>query len=304
MSGGPDVFVVSDSERGLRLDRFLSRRIPRMSRASVQHAIASRVTLSSGAQPKPSRTVFPGEVVTIRDREAEGPAPDAPPILVEREGWMIIDKPAGLASTPNASRPGQDVASVLGLAPAHRLDRFTSGCLLLTWTKDAARHFEEAFRERAVRKRYLAIVHGVPREPAFTVEAPLLPDESSRVASKMRVGVSGDAAVTRVSWLASSPDAGEALLSAEPLTGRRHQVRVHAAHAGHAIVGDLLYGGDERDFVRFQLGQSNASGRHLLHAATLDVPDLDGTRIVAHAPPPRDFPAWAGLSRDPPDASP
>jgi RluA family pseudouridine synthase len=224
--------------------------------------------------------------VTIARREAPEGGPAAPPILLESEGWLVIDKPAGLATTPNASRPGQDVATVTGLAPAHRLDRFTSGCLLLTWTPEAARHFERAFRERLVRKEYVAVVRGVPSEPAFVVDAPLGPDALSRVPSKMRVAPDGEPATTRVTLLAS--DGGTSLVRAEPLTGRRHQIRVHLAHAGHPIVGDLLYGDDEREFVRFQLGQSAASGRHLLHARTLDVPDLDGTRVVAEAPWPED----------------
>ena len=298
-------FVVADSERGLRLDRFLSRRIPRMSRTSVQEAIASRVTLSSGAAPKPSRQVHAGEVVTILPRTVPvAPEREQPAILHEAEGWMIVDKPAGLSTTPTASKPGEDLVSLTGLHPAHRLDRFTSGCLVLTWTPEAARHFEAVFRRQLGCKEYLAIVHGVPAAPRFTVSAPIARDESSRVPTKMRAAARADAhgadAATDVELLAT--DGRVSLVRASPLTGRRHQIRVHLAHAGHPLVGDLLYGGDERDFVNWQLGRrieipdGLEAGRHLLHAASLTIPDLDGLPVQVRAPEPADFARWsAGL---------
>lgn len=296
----PQVFVVTDVERGLRLDRFLARRIPRMSRSSVQEAIVSRVSLSSGASPKPSRQVHPGEIVTIRPREATETALrlGQPIILHEADGWMIVDKPAGLATTPNASRPGEDLASITGLAPAHRLDRFTSGCLLLTWTPQAARHFERVFREQRARKEYLAIVAGRP-PGCLLIDAALAHDVASRVPSKMRVAREGDEALpasTEIVLLGS--DERASLVRAMPLSGRRHQIRVHLAHAGHPLIGDLLYGGDERDFVRLQLGQPIATpeglqpGRHLLHARALLVPDFEGFEVRVEAPLPEDFTEW------------
>jgi RluA family pseudouridine synthase len=303
----PQVFVVSDAEDGLRLDRFLGRRIPRMSRTSVQEAIACRVSISSGASPKPSRQVHPGEVVTIRPREASvaARAHAEPAVLHEADGWMIVDKPAGLATTPSAARPGDDLASLTGLSPAHRLDRFTSGCLLLTWTPEAARHFERVFRERLARKDYLAVVHGVPAASAFTIDAPIEPDGASRVPTKMRIALGGgddeQEARTDVVVVAAAPDGSTSLLRAVPASGRRHQIRLHLAHAGHPLVGDVLYGGDERDFVRLQLGQPIAvpeglqPGRHLLHAARLVVPDLSGEEISVSAPLPEDFDAWVPL---------
>ena len=297
----PQVFVVSDSERGLRLDRFLGRRIPRMSRSSVQEAIASRVTISSGAAPKPSRQVHAGEVVTIRPRPApSGAALRAlPAVLHEDDGWMVVDKPAGLATTPSAARPGEDLVSLTGLHPAHRLDRFTTGCLLLTWMPEAARHFEAVFREHRAVKEYVAVVRGAPAESRFTIDAPLAHDASSRVPARMRVAMAGDPAQdarTDVEVLQAGSDSS--LVRAVPLTGRRHQIRVHLAHAGHPLVGDLLYGGDERDFVRWQLGQPVATpaglepGRHLLHARSLTVPDLEGREVRVIAPDPPDFGAW------------
>lgn len=305
------VFVVTDAERGLRLDRFLGRRIPRMSRSSVQEAIASRVSISSGASPKPSRQVFPGEVVTVLPRAIPASALErpAPEVLHEADGWMIVDKPAGLATTPSAARPGEDLATLTGLHPAHRLDRFTSGCLVLTWTQEAARHFERVFREQLATKEYLAIVRGVPAAAEFSVDRAITPDRDSRVPARMRVARDGetgeDVQPARTGFRVEATDGRESLVRAVPATGRRHQIRVHLAHAGHPIAGDLLYGGDERDFVRFQLGQPVPSregveaGRHLLHARAIELPDLDGRRVRVESPLPADFPEWAADDSQP-----
>ncbi len=300
---------MSEAESGLRLDRFLGRRIPRMSRASVQDAIADRVTLSSGAQAKPSRQVFPGEVVTIRPRDAspEGGRWPAPAVLHDGVGWRVVDKPAGLATTPTAARPGEDVATITGLNPAHRLDRFTSGCLLLTQDRAAARHFEAAFRERRVAKVYLAIVEGVPGRSSFLVDVPLAPDLASRVPGRVRAASPGGAApeaLTEVAVVAIAPGGDQALVRAVPRTGRRHQIRAHLAHAGHPILGDLLYGGDERDFVRWQLGQRVPTheglvpGRHLLHAREIALASPEGAPVSVVAPLPADFPAWSHAALD------
>jgi RluA family pseudouridine synthase len=290
-------FVVSEAHRGWRLDHFLQRMIPRMSRSSVQEAIEQRVTLSSGARPKPSRHVTPGDVVRVafREREDEEPLP-RPRVLLDAAQFMVVDKPAGLSTTPHAARPEEDVATLMGLAPAHRLDRGTTGCLLLVKTALAARHFEQAFREHRVRKEYLAVVAGIPADARWSIDAPLAVDPSSRVPGRMHVTPDGAPASTECELLGASRVGRQALIRARPRSGRRHQVRVHLAESGHPIVGDLLYGGDERDFIRFQLGHrvvrpaGVAPGRHLLHASVIAFEDLDGHAIRVEAPWPDDFP--------------
>lgn len=299
----PQSFPVTETFRGYRLDRFLMEMLPRMSRASIQEAIETRVSLASGAGPKSARRLVPGEIVTIRPREAVGAA-DMPddagasgveiPVLLERAGWIAVDKPAGLSSVPTARRPGADVASILGLAPAHRLDRFTSGCLLLTREAAAARFFDAAFREGRIRKEYVAVVEGSPSEDVFEIDAPLGQDVNSRVPGRVAVRPDGAAARTRFEVIARLP--GRSMVRALPLTGRKHQLRAHLAHAGFPIVGDLLYGGDERRFVRWQLGQpveipeGLVPGRHLLHARSLAFTDADGESLLIEAPWPADFP--------------
>jgi len=298
MTAAPESFAVTTAYAAMRLDRFLQRMLPRMSRTTIQDAIATRVKLTSGAAPKPARRLAVGEVVQIWPRtaaaEAEGAAVPAIAELAAGPGWVVVDKPAGVATTPSARRPGEDLTSRLGMAPAHRLDRFTSGCLLLTRDADTARRFARAFRDRGVTKHYLAIVTGAPRADQLLIDAPIGPASHSRVPGRMAVTAAGAAARTEVTVLRRS--AGCALVRATPLTGRRHQLRVHLAHAGHPIVGDLIYGGDERQFVRWQLGQpievpaGLSPGRHLLHAHHLAFVDpLTERAIEVDAPLPDDF---------------
>lgn len=288
-------FPVTEAYRGMRLDRFLQRMLPKMSRASVQAAITERVTLASGALAKASRRLVVGDEVSIGSRVATAAVPDvAVDILASGEGWIVVDKPPGLASTPNARRPGADLATRLGVAPAHRLDRFTSGCLLATRDAAAARWFDLAFRDGLVEKDYVAVVEGSPREAVFEVDAPLGADARSRVTGKVGVAADGSPAITRFEVLAR--DGERTLVRALPRTGRRHQIRVHLAHAGHPIVGDVLYGRDERQFIRLQRGQKVQAppglvpGRHLLHACRLAfVAPESRARIEVHAPWPADF---------------
>lgn len=300
-------FPVTDAYRGMRLDRFLQQMLPRMSRASVQTAIATRVTLASGATAKANRRLVVGESVTIAPHGADTAngevgassqdagrenAPIA--VLARGEGWIVVDKPAGLATTPMVRRPGADVATRLRMSPAHRLDRYTSGCLLLTSDPQLARSFDRAFREHRIGKEYVAVVDGAPPAMQFEVDAPLGVDVHSRVTGKIAVLPDGAPARTRFTVLARFGE--RTLLRAEPRTGRRHQIRVHLAHVGLPIVGDVLYGPDERNFIRLQRGQPFAvppgllPGRHLLHAHRLQFADPGhGGAIVVQAPWPGDF---------------
>ncbi|MCU0866685.1 MAG: RluA family pseudouridine synthase [Planctomycetes bacterium] len=287
------LFPVTDAYRGMRLDRFLQRMLPRMSRAAIQAALDSRVRLASGATPKASRRLVVGDAVTIVPIAAPEVTAIEIPVLATGDGWFVVDKPAGLACTPGKRR-GEDIASRLQAAPAHRLDRFTSGCLLLTRERAAARAFDLAFRAHRIAKEYLAIVHGTPAATSFVIEAALGLDEGSRVTDKMAVVAGGVAAQSEVEVLAARGD--RTLVRVRPRTGRRHQIRVHLAHIGHPIIGDLLYGADERQFIRLQRGQPVTTppgllpGRHLLHASRLQFADpASGKSIDVLAPWPADF---------------
>ena len=293
MTASEQSFPVTDAYRGMRLDRFLQAMLPRMSRSAIQDAIVQLVRLASGAEPKASRRPAVGDVVFLAQREAVAVPEFDLQVLAEGDGWTVINKPAGIACTPNARRPGADLATLTGKAPAHRLDYGTSGCLLLVHDKHAARHFEAAFRERRVGKQYLAVVTGSPANDRFVIDAPIALDPDSRLPHKVRVATDGAAAITQCEVLERRPQ--HTLIAATPLTGRRHQIRCHLAHAGHAVLGDLVYGGDERQFIRWQLGQAIdqpdgiAAGRHLLHAHRLHLPLPDQQQLTIVAPIPHDF---------------
>lgn len=284
-------FPVTDAYRGLRLDRFLQRMLPRMSRSAVQDAIESRVRLASGLAPKAARRLVVGDAVTIVPPAAPAVRPLAIPVLATGAGWLVVDKPAGISCTPGSRRPGDDVATRMHAAPAHRLDRFTSGCLVLTAERHAARAFDKAFRAHRVAKHYVAVVVGRVADDRFTIDAPLGLATGSRVTGKVGVCRDGVAAVTGIEVLLRHGE--RTLLRAHPRTGRRHQIRAHLSHLGHPIVGDLLYGADERQFIRLQRGQpvdappGIAPGRHLLHAERIEFADpTDGPpRSVAAAWP-------------------
>lgn len=180
----------------------------------------------------------------------------------------MIHKPPGVVTVPDR-QGGPSVAGELGLLPVHRLDRETSGVLVLAKSTAGQRMLSESFATRKVGKRYLAVVVGAAPEDV-TVDVPLGEWRRGRV----QIG-RGKEARTRVRrWW---EDIGRSGVCAEPETGRTHQVRAHLCHLGHPIVGDPDYGGPE-------------AGRLYLHAWQLALPwPGPDRRLVLTAPPPPDF---------------
>ena len=199
---------------------------------------------------------------------------------------MILDKPAGLAV--DAPRDGSlSVMNHLDSlrfgferhpAIVHRLDRDTSGCLLLARNPKAQKKFSQAFEAGTVEKTYLAVLAGVPEEPGGTVDLPLNKVSTRETGWRMIVEPKGQRAVTH--WEVVSFGEGQALVRFRPETGRTHQLRVHALSGiGIPIVGDPVYG---------------VSGKHmLLHAETLSIPREGKAPATATAPLPPHFPDWA-----------
>ena len=294
MPASEQSFPVTEAYRGMRLDRFLQAMVPRMSRSAIQEAIESRVRLESGLEPKANRRAALGEIVFLAQRIITETPNIEISTLHEGDGWSVINKPAGIASTPSSRRPGADIASLLHKAPAHRLDFGTSGCLILVHDTAAAQHFESAFRERRIAKEYVAIVTGSVDQDSFTINARIALDPNSRLPHKVAILSDGAEAITEVEVIERR--ATTTLIRARPQTGRRHQIRAHLAHAGHPILGDLLYGGDERHFIRWLQGQpvempaGIPAGRHLLHAKQLVLPQPQtNLAMTIEAPLPDDF---------------
>ena len=205
-------------------------------------------------------------------------------ILFEDAEALVIDKPGGLPlDQPRAG--GISLGDRLDElrfgfqrppAPVHRLDRDTSGCLLLARNARALKRFSAAFEARQVEKRYLGIVDGTVPEAEGTIELGLSKISSASEGWRMIVARKGKPAITH--WRKLSERDGLTLIEFRPETGRTHQIRVHAQHAfGHALLGDPIY------------GEARSRPRTMLHAAGLTVPREGKAPILATAPLPADF---------------
>ncbi|CDO36874.1 MULTISPECIES: RluA family pseudouridine synthase [Novosphingobium] len=207
-------------------------------------------------------------------------------ILFEDGEALVIDKPAGLPlDRPRAGGVSLDnYIDTLKLGfqrepiPVHRLDRDTSGCLLLARNPKALKRFAAAFEERLVEKRYLGIVDGVPAEDEGTIALSLSKVSTVKDGWRMIPARKGKPAVTH--WRKLDTRDGLTLVEFRPETGRTHQIRVHAASGlGMPLLGDPVY------------GTKKGAGRTMLHAAAITVPRGEKDPIVAVAPLPADFAA-------------
>lgn len=304
-------FKVGPAFAGYRLDQFLQRMIPRLSRSRIQKAIEKRVRLSWDAPVKASTPVREGGMVFVDDPKVNEQHIDFdPPVLYEDDDLLAIDKPPGLVVHPTHSHLRNTVITLLrtrrgepGLTLSHRLDSETSGVLLMgrhTW---AARKVQTSFQRGRIDKSYLALVHGRPGADAFDVDLPLGPLSRDTVVFRQHPdGDDARTATTRVRVLERGQSAS--LVEATLVTGRRHQIRAHLAQAGHPVLGDKLYGMDDRLYRRFlRLGALDDEMRALLraercllhsHRLVLPHPRRPDERITIVAPMPADMAAaWA-----------
>ena len=300
--------VVEAADAGARLDKLLATKLPELSRARLQSLIADGHVLAGGKPAKASLRVTAGLLLLV-----EVPAPQPVelvpeelrlPVLYEDAELLVIDKPAGIAVHPGAGLSHGTVVhgllhQVRGLAGiggelrpgiVHRLDKDTSGCLVVAKTERALRGLQALFKAREVSKTYLALVHGAP-PPAGELDTLYgrHPVDRKRFSSKV---TSGKRAVTR--FRVQRQFAGAALLEVELLTGRTHQIRAHLSDAGFPLLGDALYGGRKREAKLAEDAPPRraavALGRQGLHAARLSF-QLAGTRVDCTAPLPADFQA-------------
>lgn len=202
---------------------------------------------------------------------------------------LVIDKPAGLPVDPprDGSLSLENHLSALTFGfrrwpqPVHRLDRDTSGCLLLSRNPKAHARFQQAFEAGAVEKRYLAVLDGVPAGADGTIDLPLAKVSSAAAGWRMRGDPRGKAA--RTAWRVLTVVDGRALVEFRPATGRTHQIRVHAAEAlGAPVAGDPVY------------GRAHPAGM-MLHAAALRLPRGGKDDLVAQAPWPERFATFGFL---------
>jgi 23S rRNA pseudouridine1911/1915/1917 synthase len=288
------VYGVGEKDQGLRLDLFLGERIPRMSRQGIKTAISTRVSVTGRGRIKPSTLLRLGdEVIVVWPRAENLPLAMLPsgepmvPVLYEDPEIIVVAKPASLRMHATASSTGP---SLLGDARArwgeeirlvHRLDRETSGIVVLARTRDAARSLSDAFASGEVKKRYLAVVFGEMEADEGLIDLALGPAEGSAVHIKQGVRErDGRKAVSGYKVLARG--GGFSQVEVTPRTGRRHQIRVHLAAIGHPLVGDKLYGARESHHLRFlergfdeKMRREILTERQLLHAAWIRFPHPD-----------------------------
>ncbi len=206
--------------------------------------------------------------------------------LVRRgPGWVVVDKPGGMLSVPGkgpekadcvASRVAAAFADATGPIVVHRLDMDTSGLMVLALDAPSQRALSAQFERRRVEKAYAALVHGTVRHETGTIDAPMRLDVDRRPYQVVDFA-QGRPAMTRYRVMAYEHDWTR--LRLEPETGRTHQLRVHCAHLGHPIVGDVLYGPAGE-------GENAAGGRLMLHAAELAFTDpASGERVEVRSEP-------------------
>jgi len=275
----PLVTLTVDSiARRRRLDRYLAALGDWGSRAQVQRVIAAGSVTVDGAVAAADTVLRPGQEIVISPAvipseptmvEAEA-IPLA--ILYEDERILVVDKPAGLVVHPAAGHwRGTLIAALLhhwqgplpGLDPArlglvHRLDKDTSGVLLVAKDADALADLGAQFSARSVEKEYIAFVWGRPTNGQGVIDAPIGRNPAQR--QQMAVVSTGRAALTRYEVVAT--DGEMSMLRVRPQTGRTHQIRVHLRMLGHPIVGDAVYG-------RRRTSEVEEIGRQALHAARL-----------------------------------
>ncbi len=226
-------------------------------------------------------------------------------IIHEDAELLVINKPAGLVCHPTKGDQFSSLISRVRLhlgaeSPAHlvnRLDRETSGLVLVAKTDETARELRRLWETRRVQKEYQAIVHGHVIPGSGVIEAALGKDEASRIAIKDRVRDDGAAARTEFLVLKrfSRAEGNFTLLKVLPQTGRKHQIRIHLAHLGHPIVGEKLYGGDEDLYLALVEDRLTAEQKcrlilpnHALHAREVRF-DWRGREVVFHAEPEAGF---------------
>ena len=301
------LFTVDENDAGARLDRWFKRHLPQIGFATISRWARTGQIRVDGKRARPEDRLEPGQQIRVPPGGETAPARDAPSrkplseedraaaramVIVETPAALVLNKPPGLA-TQGGTRTTKHVDGLLdAFAPegaprprlVHRLDKDTSGVLLIARTPGSAGFFSKRFAGRSAKKVYWALVVGVPEVREGTIDAALAKQPGSG-GEKMHVDhEGGQPAKTRYRVVDKAGDKA-AWLELEPLTGRTHQLRVHCAAMGHPIVGDGKYGGQDA----FLTG--SISRKMHLHARRLVIDAPGGGEIDAVAELPEHFAA-------------
>jgi len=256
----PTEFLVEAAEAGRRLDVFLAGRCPTHSRVQLRRAITDGAVLVDGQHAKPAYRLNAGQRVTLvvpaLPRESPAPEPMALALLYEDEDLAVVNKPPGLVVHPSRGHLGGTLANALAYhfqqlsgvggvcrpGIVHRLDRDTSGVLVVAKTDAAHMQLAAQWQERTIEKEYFALVVGVPDRDRDRIDQPIgaHPREREKMAIRPHHATSREASTF---YEVDERFAGFAALHVHPRTGRTHQIRVHLAHIGYPVLCDRLYGG-------------------------------------------------------------
>lgn len=305
------VHSVPEEARGQRLDHFLGRRHEEFSRARIQALIEQGLVLVDGKTVKASRKLKGGETISVEipDPVPATPLPEDLPlrILHEDSDLLVVDKDPGVVVHPAAGVSSgtlvnailfhvEDLQGIGGeIRPGivHRLDKDTSGCMVVAKNDRALAGLQAAFKSRVVEKRYEALAFGDPPSDAWTMDTPFGRHPTDRVRFTTRKPAGPPRrAITHFRVLERFGPACR--IEADLVTGRTHQIRVHLSEGGHPLLADEVYGGSIR---RVALRQSavlrraeEAIGRQALHARVLAFPHpTTGETLRFEAPLPEDF---------------
>lgn len=300
---------------GRRVDVYLSARFSSYSRTRIARHIRAGDVLRNGTPAKPAALLAAGDVlrIFIPGIAPLTPPPPLPAVLYEDDALIAFSKPSGMLVHPagetftwgliglvRAARPGCRVDLV------HRIDRETSGVLIITKDLAANAVMKEHFRLRRVKKTYLAVVRGEPRWDTLEIRAPIGDAADSEIG--LRKGTCDDGQHAHTTATVLKRLGGHALVSCGLHTGRTHQIRVHMEHTGHPLLGDKIYGQPDATFLRWLSGERSPAlraqlgfPRHALHAWRLSFPHpTTGQPCTVEAPLPADMqavvdgtpPAW------------
>lgn len=302
MSQEVQYFEVTLNEENQRLDNYLSSRLKGVPKSALYRIIRKGQVRVNKGRAKPERKLVVGDLVRVPPIRVSDPKVPQPPgaalterlsrsVILDREGLLIIDKPSGLA-VHGGSGVSLGLIEALRQLPEfngfleliHRLDKETSGCIMVARKRSILNWFQSMLRERTgIQKRYLALAQGHWPDHVREVDAPLKRYVLADGSRLVRVRPDGKEAHTRFRVLERFRDA--TLVEAMPLTGRTHQIRVHANHVGCPLVGDLKYGETPLNATFARYGFN----RLFLHAASLRLSFPDGERFSATAELPMDL---------------
>lgn len=283
--------TLADQPSAERLDVFIAGRYSDISRSRAVRLLRSGYITVNGEKARPNQRPRMGDKICINmPTTTETLVPEHSPvdILLEDPEFAVINKPAGIIMHPGSGVSCGTLAHRLvakfpethlvghpkrpGIV--HRLDKETSGVVVVARTSEIYLHLTQAFERREIQKRYLLIVNGTPRSEQGIVEAPIGRHPSRRT----HMAVTSNGRPSKTYYKVLDKSGSQALVQVQPITGRTHQIRVHMAAIGHPIVGDSTYGTKSPDGLRT-----------LLHAWTIEFTDhIDRSWLVA-CPPPNDF---------------